>query len=110
MKATFDVQVKIDGAKVETIFSMRDGVENKDVEIIDKVTKAATNFACTLKRRICREPFRPRKLSKICTNLRFCAENMQFFDQVSREIVNIRLFFLQDSHFGEKIASLHRNS
>lgn len=59
MKASFDVQVKIDGAKVETIFSMRDGVENKDVEIIDKVTKAATNFACTLKRRICREPFHP---------------------------------------------------
>lgn len=61
MKASFDVQVKIDGAKVETIFSMRDGVENKDVEIIDKVTKAATNFACTLKRRICREPFHPPK-------------------------------------------------
>ncbi len=47
---------------------------------------------------------------KVCTNLRFCAENMQFFDWVSREIVNIRLFFLQEGHFGEKIASLHRNS
>ena len=62
MKATFDVTVKIDGAKVETIFSMRDGVENMDVEVIDKVTKAATNFACTLKRRICREPFQPPKI------------------------------------------------
>lgn len=61
MKATFDVTLKIDGATVETIFSMRDGVENMDVEIIDKVTKAATNFACTLKRRICREPFQPPK-------------------------------------------------
>ena len=59
MKATFDVTVKIDGAKVETIFSMRDGVENMDVKVIDKVSKAATNFAYTLKRRICREPFPP---------------------------------------------------
>lgn len=62
MKATFDVTVKIDGATAETIFSMRDGVENMDVEIIDKVTKTATNFACTLKRRICREPFQPPKI------------------------------------------------
>jgi hypothetical protein len=61
MKATFDVTVKIDGAKVETIFSMHDGVENMDVKVIDKVSKAATNFACTLKRRICREPFHPPK-------------------------------------------------
>jgi hypothetical protein len=61
MKATFDVTVKIDGAKVETIFSMRDGVENMDVKVIDKVTKAATNFACTLKRGISREALHPLK-------------------------------------------------
>ena len=59
MEATFDVTVKIDGRKVETIFSMRDGVENMDVEIIDKVTKAATNFACTLKRGISQEALHP---------------------------------------------------
>jgi hypothetical protein len=41
MKATFDVTVKIDGAKVETIFSMRDGAENTDSEVIDKVTQKA---------------------------------------------------------------------
>ena len=40
MKATFDVTVKIDGAKVESIFSMRDGVENIDVKVIDKGTIA----------------------------------------------------------------------
>ena len=61
MKPTFDVAVKIDGAKVETIFSMRDGVEDMDIDVIDKVSKAATNFAYTLKRRICREPFQPPK-------------------------------------------------
>ena len=61
MKATFDVTVKIDGATVETIFSIRDGVENMDVEMIDKVTKAATNFACTLKRGISREALHPLK-------------------------------------------------
>jgi hypothetical protein len=40
---------------------MRDGVENMDVEMIDKVTKAATNFACTLKRGISREALHPLK-------------------------------------------------
>ena len=73
MKATFDVTVKIDGRKVETIFSMRDGVEDMDIEVIDKVTKAATNFASMIKRRIYREPPRPHKHPKICTNIRFCA-------------------------------------
>lgn len=61
MKATFDVTVKIDGAKVDIIFSMRDGVEDMDIEVIDKVTKAATNFACTLKRGISREAIHPLK-------------------------------------------------
>lgn len=62
MKATFDVAVKIDGANVETIFSMRDGVEDMDIDVIDKVSKAATNFARTLKRRIRREPPQPPKI------------------------------------------------
>ncbi len=77
MKATFDVTVKIDGAEVETIFSMRDGAEDIDYKVIDKVTKAATNFACKLKRRINREPPTPttEKHPEICTNLRFCAGN-----------------------------------
>jgi hypothetical protein len=61
MKPTFDVAVKIDGAKVETIFSMRDGVEDMDIDVIDKVSKAATNFAFRLKRRIRREPPQPPK-------------------------------------------------
>lgn len=52
MNATFDVTVKIDGATAETIFSMRDGVEDMDIDIVDKVSKAATNFARTIKRRI----------------------------------------------------------
>lgn len=59
MEATFDVTVKIDGRKVDIIFSMRDGVEDMDIEVIDKVTKAATNFTSMIKRRICREPFHP---------------------------------------------------
>lgn len=73
MKATFDVTVKIDGAKVNIIFSMRDGVEDMDIEVIDKVTKAATNFASMIKRRIYRDPPRPPKHPRICTNIRFCA-------------------------------------
>ncbi len=72
MKATFDVTVKIDGTKVDMIFSMRDGVEDMDIEVIDKVTKAATNFASMIKRRIYRAP-RPPKHPRICTNIRFCA-------------------------------------
>ena len=76
MKATFDVTVKIDGATAETIFSMRDGVENMDVEIIDKVTKAATNFACTLKRRICREALPPPE------NIRKYAQILDFVQKI----------------------------
>ena len=52
MKGTIDLVIKIDGAKVETIFSMRDGVEDMDIDVVDKVSKAATNFAFRLKRRI----------------------------------------------------------
>lgn len=52
MKGTIDLVIKIDGAKVETIFSMRDGVEDMDIDVVDKVSKAATNFARTLKKRI----------------------------------------------------------
>ena len=61
MKGTIDLVIKIDGAKVETIFSMRDGVEDMDIDVVDKLSKAATNFAATLKRRISREPSQPPK-------------------------------------------------
>ena len=75
MKGTIDLVIKIDGAKVETIFSMRDGVEDMDIDVIDKVTKAATSFASSLKRRICRESPHPKKYPKTCTKSKICAGN-----------------------------------
>ena len=36
MKGTIDLVIKIDGAKVETLFSMRDGVEDMDIDVVDQ--------------------------------------------------------------------------